>query len=136
MKKRVARHLHEAERIVDIETPSILKYQHWLFFTPLILPLIIALLKKHYTNLIITNKRVIIREGVIGEHSKSVTFDNLTTVKVNQSIRGRIFNYGYMHLHTQTGGHSDITFHYLKNPIKIKKEIEKGMYHLGSSKDN
>lgn len=129
---KVKKHLHDEEEIICISVPSWLKYWHSLILSPLILPLIVAGLKKHTTQLIVTNKRVLVREGVIGEHSKAVTYPNLTTVKVHQSIRGRIFNYGYLHLHTQTGGHSDISFHYLKDPIRIKKEIERGMYRYES----
>jgi len=131
MKKKINRHIHSKEKIICIEVPSWLKYWYYLLLSPLILPIVVAGLKKYSTHFVVTNKRVLIREGVFGERSKSVAFPNLTTVRVHQSLRGRLFKYGYIHLHTQTGGHADLHFHYLKNPVKVKKEIERGITSFG-----
>ncbi len=127
MKKKIDRHLHEGEKILCVERPSWIRYWHHIMFSPLVFPLVIAGLKKYSTHFIVTDKRVLTRHGVVGEHSKSVSFANLTTVKVHQPVRGKLFNYGHLHLHTHTGGHADLNFHYIKNPIIVKKEIEKGI---------
>lgn len=127
MQKRITQHLHHDENVLCVEVPSWLKYTHYLIFAPLILPIIIAGMKKYTTHLVVTNKRVMMRYGIISDHSKAVGLSHLTTVKVHKSVRGKIFNYGYLHIHTQTGGQADISFHYLKNPIRVKKEIERGM---------
>lgn len=127
MKGQIKKHLHDGEEITCISVPSWFKYWHSVIFFPLIFPLLWAGLHKYSTHLVITPQRVLVRYGIISDHSKSVSFANLTTVKVHQSVKGRIFNYGYLHVHTNTGGQADLSFHYLKDPIRIKKEIEKGI---------
>ena len=132
--KRVDRHIHEEEEIKCVEVPSWFKYWHTLMFSPLIVPFFMAAARKYSTHLVVTNNRVLLREGVFEEFSKSVTFSNLTTVKVHQSIKGKLFNFGYLHIHTNTGGHADIHFHYIKNPIRVKKEIERGISEFEARK--
>jgi len=127
MKRKIQKHLHKGEEILHIEIPSWMKYHKEIVLSPLILPLIHAVLRKYSTHLVITNDRVIARHGIIGEHSKGVKFDNITTIKVHQSPIGAIMNYGDIHVHTQSGGHADLSFHFIKNPITVKKAIESGM---------
>jgi len=127
MTKKIKRHLHEGEEIHYIEQPSWFKYHKQLKWSFLLLPLVDAALKKYSTHLVITNSRVLLRHGLIGDHSKGVSYNNMTTVKVNQSAFGAMFNYGHLHVHTQTGGHADLNFHFIKNPIRVKKHIEKRM---------
>ena len=128
--KKIGRHLHDDEEILCIGKPSWAKYRFNLLFFPLILPPILAVLRKYSTYLIVTNKRILTLDGVLSENSKGVSFAHLTTVKVHQDIRARLFDYGYLHAHTNTGGVADVNFHYLKDPITVKKEIEKGMVKM------
>jgi len=127
MKRKIQKHLHDNEEILHIEIPSWMKYHKEIVMSPLILPLIHAILRKYSTHLVITNDRVLTRHGIIGEHSKGVKFDNITTIKVHQSALGAIMNYGHIHVHTQSGGHADLSFNFIKNPITVKKAIERGM---------
>ena len=127
MKGKIQKHLHENEKLLHVEVPSWMKYHKEIMLSPLIIPLIHAVLRKYSTHLVITNNRVLARQGIIGEHSKGVKFESITTVKVHQSALGAILNYGHIHVHTQSGGHADLSFSFIKNPIKIKKSIEKGM---------
>ena len=135
MRNKINRHLHKDEKLMYVEVPSWMKFHRELVFSPLIFPLIHAFLKKISTHLVITNDRVIARHGIIGEHSKGVKFNNIVSVKVHQPAFGSIFNYGHIHLYTQSGGHSDLVFHYIKNPIKVKKVIEKGVNQNTSVKE-
>ena len=125
MDRKIKKHLHDGEEIQYVERPSWLKYHRQLMFSPLIIPLIHAAVKKYTTHLVITNDRVLLRHGLIGDNSKAVRYSNMTTVKVNQSALGAILNYGHIHIHTQTGGHADLVFNYIKNPIEVKKKIER-----------
>tara|TARA_Y100000034_G_C6906391_1_gene420788 strand:+ start:2661 stop:3047 length:387 start_codon:yes stop_codon:yes gene_type:complete len=127
MKWKIDRHLHDGEKAEYIGIPSWFKYRHKLMLSPLVIPLFLAGLKKYSTHLVITDNRVLTRQGILGDRSKSVRFDNMTTVKVHQTAMGRILNYGNLHIHTQTGGHADLEFHFIKNPVDVKKHIEKRM---------
>ncbi len=127
MRKKIRKHLHDGEELLHVEIPSWMKYHKEIALSPLVFPLIHAVLRKYSTHLVITNDRVIARHGIIGEHSKGVKFDNITTIRVHQSAIGAIMNYGHIHVYTQSGGHADLTFHFIKNPITVKKAIENGM---------
>jgi uncharacterized membrane protein YdbT with pleckstrin-like domain len=46
------------------------------------------------TELVITNKRLIAKYGLISTHSIEIRFDKIETVRVSQGLMGRILNYG------------------------------------------
>lgn len=52
------------------------------------------LIARRSTELVITNKRLIAKFGVISAESLEIRFDRIESVRVNQSLMGRIFNYG------------------------------------------
>jgi uncharacterized membrane protein YdbT with pleckstrin-like domain len=46
------------------------------------------------TELVITNKRLIAKYGLVSTHSIEIRFDKIETVRVSQGLMGRILNYG------------------------------------------
>ena len=52
------------------------------------------LIARRSTELVITNKRLIAKFGVITAESIEIRFDRIESVRVNQSLMGRLFNYG------------------------------------------
>jgi uncharacterized membrane protein YdbT with pleckstrin-like domain len=46
------------------------------------------------TELVITDKRLIAKYGVLTTHSIEIRFDKIETVRVKQGLMGRLFNYG------------------------------------------
>ena len=46
------------------------------------------------TELVITDKRLIAKYGMISTHSIEIRFDKIETVQVKQGLLGRLFNYG------------------------------------------
>jgi uncharacterized membrane protein YdbT with pleckstrin-like domain len=68
------------------------------------------------TELVITDKRLIAKSGVISTHSIEIRFDKIETVRVSQGLMGRILNYGDI-IVTGTGS----TFDPIRNIARAMK---------------
>ena len=70
----------------------------------------------------VTNKRVILKTGIISRHTEEMKLSSIETVEIEQSIWGRMFGYGTVKL---TGrGISDVKFRNIDDPMYVKREIE------------
>jgi len=109
---------------------------HWIAWIPMIIWLILALLTFGLTLVIaiyeflrlkfleqgVTNKRVILKRGIISRKTEEVKLTSIETVEINQGIFGRIFGFGTVKV---TGrGISDLIFKGIDNPMSVKREIE------------
>ena len=56
--------------------------------------LLIAWIKYKTTELAITNKRVIAKFGFISRRTVEININKIESIQVDQSVTGRIFNYG------------------------------------------
>jgi uncharacterized membrane protein YdbT with pleckstrin-like domain len=77
------------------------------------------------TELVITNKRLIAKYGVMTTHSIEIRFDKIETVRVSQGLMGRILNYGDI-IVTGTGS----TFDPIRNiasAMKFRTELNQAM---------
>lgn len=73
-------------------------------------------------NMGITTKRIVFKKGIIARKTNEIRLEAIKTVEVNQSIMGRILDYGDVKV---TGrGNSIIEFKGVDSPITIKREIE------------
>jgi len=98
---------------------------HWIIFISLkgLLTLFIAPLIEYLTSeFAITNKRVIVKVGLISRKTLEMNLQKIETVNVNQSILGRILNYGTVTI-VGTGGTKE-PFHYIANPLKFRKKFQ------------
>jgi uncharacterized membrane protein YdbT with pleckstrin-like domain len=55
---------------------------------------LIAAIKYYTTELGITNKRVIAKTGLIMRNTVEIKLDKIESIRINQGVLGRIFNYG------------------------------------------
>lgn len=70
----------------------------------------------------ITNKRVLMKTGLIQINSFEIFLDKVEAVHVDQTIMGRIFNYGSLII-VGTGGSTD-PFLNLPNPLRFRTMIQ------------
>ena len=99
---------------------------HWMhFFTKegLATLFIKPLIQQCTDEYVITNRRVIIKKGLIARYTLEMNLQKIETVGVDQSILGRILGYGCITV-IGTGGTRE-EFHYLKNPIEFRKAFMK-----------
>lgn len=69
----------------------------------------------------LTDKRMIGKSGFIRRDSLDVRNDFVSGLMVNQSILGRVLNYGTV---VVQGGGSDVGFNYIKEPQKLRNAVQ------------
>ncbi|MGH8119508.1 MAG: PH domain-containing protein, partial [Gammaproteobacteria bacterium] len=104
---------------------------HWVTKLPMILWLVLLItiplavwewLKLRCTEMGVTNKRVILKTGIISRHSEEIKLSSIETVEIEQGILGRILGFGTVKV---TGkGLSDLVFRKIDDPIDVKRKIE------------
>ena len=70
----------------------------------------------------VTSKRVIIKVGLIQRRTLELLIRQVEAISVEQSLAGRIFNFGTITL-TGTGGVRE-TFHNIANPLEFRRSIQ------------
>jgi uncharacterized membrane protein YdbT with pleckstrin-like domain len=104
---------------------------HWVQRLPIFLwcvlvvtlPLAIyAWLKLHCTEIGVTNKRIIVKTGIISRQSEEMRIASIETVEIDQSAWGRILGFGDVRI---TGkGTSNLILHRMAQPLEVKRRIE------------
>lgn len=70
----------------------------------------------------VTNKRVLIKRGVIARKTEEMRLSSIETVEINQTITGRLLGAGTVKI---TGrGVSDLVFVNIDEPMEVKRAIE------------
>jgi len=119
MGKYVNNHLIKDETAV-YET----KY-HWvifLTFKSLFTLTIAPLLQRKLSEFVITNRRIIIKTGFIARNTFEMNLSKIESVTVEQTVMGRIFNYGSITI-IGTGGTRE-TFHNISEPLSFRKAFQ------------
>lgn len=73
------------------------------------------------TEFSVTNQRIVAKSGFIQRHTVEMLLSKVETVSVNQSVVGRLLNFGTVTI-TGTGGSKE-SFKFVVNPISIRKKI-------------
>lgn len=110
--------------VVEFETTY-----HWIIFFTLkaLLTLFISPLLDRYTDeFAITNKRIIIKTGLISRKTFEMNHSKIESVNVDQSILGRILGYGSIGI-VGSGGTKEV-FPNIKNPLEFRKKFQEMTY--------
>lgn len=109
---------------------------HWFAWIPVVMWIILGLVTFGLTWLIaiyeylrirfleqgVTNKRVILKKGIISRKTEEMKLKSIETVEIDQGIFGRIFGFGTVRV---TGrGVSSVIFHGIDDPMSVKRQIE------------
>jgi len=73
-------------------------YVGWLLLALAVVMLLGAWFRRQMTELSVTNHRVIYKTGFIRRHTVEMNMDKVETVNVDQTILGRILDYGTIHV--------------------------------------
>jgi uncharacterized membrane protein YdbT with pleckstrin-like domain len=79
-------------------------------------------LKLRKTEMVITNKRVICREGIISVKTEELKNAKIESVEIRQSVLGRLF--GYATIYFSGTGTSKVKFESVQDPWVIKSRAE------------
>jgi uncharacterized membrane protein YdbT with pleckstrin-like domain len=70
----------------------------------------------------VTNKRVVLKRGIIGRQTEEMKLKSIETVEIDQGVLGRMLGFGTVRV---TGrGVSDIVFRGIDDPMAVKRAIE------------
>ncbi|MCU0843615.1 MAG: PH domain-containing protein [Spirochaetes bacterium] len=98
---------------------------HWIIFLSLkaVLTLFISpLITFHTSEFAITNKRIIMKVGLIRRRTMELNIPKVESVGVDQSIPGRILGYGSISV-VGTGGTKE-TFDKISKPLEFRKAFQ------------
>jgi uncharacterized membrane protein YdbT with pleckstrin-like domain len=101
---------------------------HWKIFFNLksLLTLFVAPLLARYTDeFAITNKRIIMKTGLIARSTLELNLSKVESVLVNQSVFGRILGFGNVVI-IGTGGTRE-TFIDIKKPTEFRKKFQESI---------
>jgi uncharacterized membrane protein YdbT with pleckstrin-like domain len=70
----------------------------------------------------VTNKRVILKRGIISRKTDEMKLTSIETVEINQGFWGRIFGFGTVKVTGQ--GISDVVYARIDDPMSVKRQIE------------
>src|SRR3989338_5513918 len=109
---------------------------HWFAWVPMVMWIILGIptlgltwlivlyefLKLRFLEQGVTNKRVILKRGIISRKTEEMKLASIETVEIDQGIFGRIFGFGTVKI---TGrGISDLIFHGIDDPMSVKRRTE------------
>jgi len=105
---------------VELETTY-----HWIIFCSLraILTLFIApMIDKYSDEFAITNRRLIIKTGLISRKTFEMNLSKIESVNIDQTLLGRILGYGTIMI-VGSGGTRE-TFPNIKKPLEFRKKFQ------------
>ena len=105
---------------VELETTY-----HWIIFCNLraILTLFIApMIDKYSDEFAITNRRLIVKTGLISRKTFEMNLSKIESVNIDQTILGRILGYGTIII-VGSGGTREI-FPKIRNPLEFRKKFQ------------
>lgn len=109
---------------------------HWVSKVPMVIWIILAIPTVGITLLLalwewlklrtieqgVTNKRVILKKGIVSRKTEEMKLSSIETVEIVQGVVGRIFGFGTVKV---TGrGISDLVFRKIDDPMDVKRKIE------------
>ncbi len=98
---------------------------HWIiFFTfKAIFTLFISpILQRWSDEFVITNKRVVIKQGLFSRKTFEMNLSKIESVNVDQSVWGRLFGYGSISI-IGTGGTRE-TFNDIRKPLEFRRHFQ------------
>ncbi len=111
------------------------KHSYWMFFWPvvsslflfaLILPilwLIYRILLFLTDECVVTSQKFNVRTGIFSKQEISTPLDKINSVYFQQSVIGRIFNYGDIVIQS-AASYGSISYVYVANPNQIKASLD------------
>lgn len=87
------------------------------------LVIVVALVRRNSTELAVTNRRVIAKSGLIARSTIEMNLAKVESVRVEQTVMGRLFGFGSI-IVTGTGATMD-PIRFIADPIAFRQAIQK-----------
>lgn len=76
------------------------------------------------TEIAVTSKRIIYKRGFITRHTAEMNMDKVASVDVDQSLLGRLLDYGSVHILGTGGAHGIERLDRIGSPIALRNAID------------
>ncbi len=90
--------------------------------TMIFIPSVIILIERLCIEMVVTDKRVIKKTGIISVNTDELKLEKIESVSIRKNLFGAIFNYGTIYL--SGTGTTKIRFDFISSPTKVKKKLE------------
>ena len=87
-----------------------------------VVPLLVAVIKRASCEFAVTNKRVIVKTGLIQRDTVELFLHKIESIRVDQSVTGRMLGYGTLAFHG-TGGTAE-RFHDIAAPLEFRRQVQ------------
>lgn len=84
-----------------------------------------AAVYKYFTEMIVTNKRAIVKVGFISRQTIEITLSKIESVQIHQSILDRVLGTGTVAIRGTGSGIAPVKF--IDNPVEFRNEINAAM---------
>lgn len=117
--------------VIALNVPEV-----WVFVVATLLALLIGygyvwLVSKN-TEYYITNKRLIVKKGIMQRNTSEIRLVKCEGVMVEQSLLGRLFNFGTIKI---TTGEVVNTYQFIADPIRFRTKLNETLDQLDISKN-
>jgi uncharacterized membrane protein YdbT with pleckstrin-like domain len=119
MGKYIQNSLLNDERVV-YET-----HLHWIIFISwqsLFTLLMAPLLRRLSSEFAVTNRRLIIKTGLLSRHTLEMNLSKIESVNIDQSLSGHVLDYGSLTV-IGTGGTHEV-FHLIAHPMELRRQCQ------------
>ena len=89
-----------------------------------LLALLAAWIRRRSTEIVVTDRRVIYKRGLLSRHTVEMNVSKIETVDVEQGLWGRIWGYGTLMIHGTGSGFEPLTG--IGSPLRIRNAIVAG----------
>jgi uncharacterized membrane protein YdbT with pleckstrin-like domain len=87
-----------------------------------VLPIAVGMIRRSAREYAVTNKRVVMQNGVMGRQTEEVFLNKIESIGVDQSVMGRMLGYGTVTIRG-TGG-SFGPFERVSAPLELRRQIQ------------
>ena len=94
---------------------------------------LIAVIERMTSEFAVTNKRVLIKTGLIRRHSLETLLSKIESIGVAQSILGRILGFGTIVI-SGTGGSKE-PFHKIADPMQFRRRVQEQIAAMEERRD-
>ena len=81
-----------------------------------------GLLKRNATEMSVTNRRLVIKTGLLSRRTIELLLNKVESIQVQESFAGRMLGYGSIVVHG-TGGTPEV-FHKIAHPLEFRRQME------------
>lgn len=128
MASYVDSNLIKDEEVLHRGQLSLWSLSGYLFFGVILLPIVIglffllaALIRYKTTELAVTNKRVIVKTGLISRRTLELNLAKAESIQVDQSLLGRLFDYGSLQVNGTGTSHAPIQG--IRAPLEFRRQF-------------